>query len=87
MLNRKKNLRWITKDISKDELMEDWDVLFSEQHTSKSFRCGRPKHLDSLNANAEKICNDPHESTTKQSKNNKRERVFNDMELWVVLQA
>ena len=76
MLNRKKNLRWITQDINKDELMEDWDVLFSEQHTSKSFRCRRPKHLDSLNANAEKI-----------TKNNKRERVFNDMELWVVLQA
>ena len=65
-----------------EEVLEDWDVLFSAQQTFESFLQGGggPKHLQTLNVKAEKMLKAPDGSTTEQYKNKQRERVCYDME-------
>ena len=68
-----------------EELLEDWDIPFSTQHTFESFMPGGPKHLRTLNAKAEKMLKAPDGSTTEQYNNKQRERVYDDMERWGAL--
>ena len=66
----------IAHDVDEEELLEEWDVLFSPQYTFEKFMCGGPKHLGTLNVKAEKLIKVPDGSTTEQYKKIKqRERV------------
>ena len=67
MLNREKDTDMtIPHDYEEEELLEDWDLPFSAQHTFESFMHGGPKHLRTLNAQAEKMLKAPDGSTTEQ---------------------
>ena len=61
----------IVHDMDEDELLEEWDVLFSPQHTFESFirMCEGPMYLRKLNAKVEKMIKALDGSMTKQYKN------------------
>ena len=53
----------IPHDHQEEELLEDWGVQSSAQHTFESCMRGGPKHLRTLNAKAKKMLKAPDGST------------------------